>query len=110
MIAIATVQKVSPATGCLSRRSGDFLCKSRRPISTLSGQFPRDASRVTRLHFQQIEVPDVSTFATAVSAAPEPSTWLLMFPGIGGIGLMLRRAKKTTAFQFRSPVDQPTAS
>ncbi len=30
---------------------------------------------------------------TAISAAPEPSTWLLMFAGIGGIGLMLRRKK-----------------
>ncbi len=31
---------------------------------------------------------------TAVSAAPEPSTWLLMFAGIGGIGLTLRQAKR----------------
>ena len=37
----------------------------------------------------------------AVSAAPEPSTWLLMFAGIGGIGLMLRRAKKTMSFRFK---------
>ena len=37
----------------------------------------------------------------AVSAAPEPSTWLLMFAGIGGIGLMLRRAKKTMGFRFK---------
>ena len=36
-----------------------------------------------------------------ISAAPEPSTWLLMFAGIGGIGLMLRRAKKTIGFQFK---------
>ena len=35
-----------------------------------------------------------------VSAAPEPSTWFLMFAGIGGIGLMLRRAKKTIGFPF----------
>ncbi len=35
------------------------------------------------------------------SAAPEPSTWLLMFAGIGGIGLMLRRAKKTMGFRFK---------
>ena len=37
----------------------------------------------------------------AVSAAPEPSTWLLMSAGIGGIGLMLRRAKKTMGFRFK---------
>ncbi len=35
-----------------------------------------------------------------VSAAPEPSTWLLMLAGIGGIGLMLRRAKKTMDVPF----------
>ena len=35
------------------------------------------------------------------SAAPEPSTWLLMFAGIGGIGLMLRRAKKSMSFRFK---------
>ncbi len=28
-----------------------------------------------------------------VSAAPEPSTWLLMMMGVGGAGLMLRRAR-----------------
>ena len=41
------------------------------------------------------------TYAPA-SAAPEPSTWLLMFAGIGGIGLMLRRTKKTMGFQFKN--------
>ena len=35
------------------------------------------------------------------SAAPEPSTWLLMIAGIGGIGLMLRRAKQTMSFKFK---------
>ena len=35
----------------------------------------------------------------SVSAAPEPSTWLLMIAGIGGIGLMLRRTKKTMGFR-----------
>ncbi len=32
------------------------------------------------------------------SAAPEPSTWLLMFAGIGGMGLMLRQAKRKIGF------------
>ena len=36
----------------------------------------------------------------AVSAAPEPSTWLLMLAGIGGIGLMMRRARKALGFRF----------
>ena len=39
---------------------------------------------------------------SAVSAAPEPSTWLLMIAAIGGVGLMLRRAKKTMGFRFRA--------
>jgi opacity protein-like surface antigen len=30
----------------------------------------------------------------AVSAAPEPGSWLLMVAGIGGMGLMLRRARR----------------
>ncbi len=40
----------------------------------------------------------------AISAAPEPSTWLLMFAGIGGISLMLRRAKKMTAFRPKDAI------
>ena len=36
-----------------------------------------------------------------VSATPEPSTWLLMIAGIGGIGLMLRRAKQTMGLRFK---------
>ncbi len=49
------------------------------------------------------EVDDVSISgaAAAVSAAPEPSTWLLMIAGIGGIGLMLRRAKQISGFKFK---------
>ena len=40
--------------------------------------------------------------ATYVSSAvPEPSTWLLLIAGIGGIGLMLRRAKQTMGFRFK---------
>ena len=38
------------------------------------------------------------SFPTGV---PEPSTWLLMFAGLGGIGLMLRRAKQTVGFRFK---------
>ena len=35
------------------------------------------------------------------SAVPEPASWLLMIAGIGGIGLMMRRAKTTMGFRFR---------
>ena len=44
---------------------------------------------------------DVTGSPDGVSAAPEPSTWLLMFAGIGGIGMMLRRAKRTTGVRFK---------
>lgn len=44
--------------------------------------------------------------ANCISAAPEPSTWALLLLGIGGIGLMLRRARKTTAIR---PTDAVTA-
>ncbi len=48
-------------------------------------------------------VSDLSgtAFVAPISAAPEPSTWLLMFVGIGGIGLMLRRAKKITGLRLK---------
>jgi hypothetical protein len=36
--------------------------------------------------------------ATAPSPAPEPSTWALMLVGVGGMGLMLRRARRTRGF------------
>ena len=43
---------------------------------------------------------DTITISDA-SAIPEPSTWLLMIVGIGGIGLMLRRAKQSMGFKFK---------
>jgi len=42
----------------------------------------------------------VTVASDAISAAPEPSTWFLMIAGIGGAGLMLRRAKN--AFGLRA--------
>ena len=44
---------------------------------------------------------DFFTTSVRVSAAPEPGSWALMVAGIGGIGLMLRRAKQRTGFRFR---------
>jgi hypothetical protein len=43
-----------------------------------------------------------ATFSGTISAAPEPSTWLLMLAGIGGVGLMMRRVKKTAGLRGRS--------
>jgi hypothetical protein len=40
--------------------------------------------------------------SSVVSAAPEPSTWALMFAGVAGIGLMLRRTRKTMDFRFKT--------
>ena len=39
--------------------------------------------------------------AITVSGVPEPSTWLLMIAGIGSIGVMLRRTRKTMDFRFK---------
>ena len=38
-----------------------------------------------------------------VSAAPEPSTWVLLLAGIGGIGLALRQAKRRPCLSSVSP-------
>ena len=38
-----------------------------------------------------------------MSGVPEPSTWLLMIAGIGGIGLMLRQAKRRIGSGSRMP-------
>ncbi len=49
-------------------------------------------------------VASVNTYGAlhALSAAPEPSTWLLMLAGVGGIGLAFRQAKKRHGFTFAS--------
>ena len=59
--------------------------------STASGQYGGDVPNPTGV---------VATLS-AVSAAPEPSTWLLMFAGIGGIGVMMRQAKRKMGFRFK---------
>jgi len=38
----------------------------------------------------------------SISAAPEPAAWALMIAGLGGVGLMLRRAKTTEGLRVRS--------
>jgi len=37
-----------------------------------------------------------ATQATVTSTAPEPASWALLFAGIGALGMLLRRQKKTT--------------
>ncbi len=39
-----------------------------------------------------------------ISGAPEPSTWLLMFAGVGAAGLMIRQSKRKSDFQPRNTV------
>jgi hypothetical protein len=43
------------------------------------------------------------TITETVAAAPEPSTWALMLAGIGGVGLRLRRARKSVGFGLEGP-------
>lgn len=48
--------------------------------------------------------PILNEATLTVSAAPEPSSWLLMIAGCGGVGLMLRRSKKTKSARFDVPL------
>ncbi|MCP3730627.1 PEPxxWA-CTERM sorting domain-containing protein [Sphingomonas sp. MG17] len=40
-----------------------------------------------------IEAVDNITFNTAISAVPEPATWIMMLRGFGSIGFAIRRRK-----------------
>ncbi len=55
--------------------------------------YPANGSPVTNLNVSYVS-----------SAVPEPSTWMLLIAGIGGIGLMLRQAnyKRTPGLPSRS--------
>jgi hypothetical protein len=48
--------------------------------------------------------PILNDATLTVSATPEPSSWLLMIGGCGGVGLMLRRAKKATSARSEGPL------
>ena len=41
----------------------------------------------------------VFTDVATIAAVPEPSAWALMILGIGGLGLMMRRAKRSLCFK-----------
>jgi hypothetical protein len=43
-----------------------------------------------------IELVDNITFNTAVSAVPEPATWIMMLLGFGSIGFAVRRRRAAT--------------
>jgi hypothetical protein len=72
-------------------------------------QFAADLATVTNLAIEAdwrtgsdlTGLDNVTLASGSVSAAPEPSTWALMFAGLGGIGLILRRAKNTMTFRFK---------
>ncbi len=67
---------------------------SSTPISSVQISVPND---------QSIVVSDFET-ATTVSGAPEPSIWLLMIVGVGGAGVMLRRATGRDGFAVNLPI------
>jgi len=46
----------------------------------------------------------LTTNCTPVSATPEPSTWLLMIAGLGGVGLVLRQARRTTGLRLTDAI------
>jgi len=64
-------------------------------FSTFNGVAPNAAGA-----FQM----EVTAEPAGVSAAPEPSAWLLMIAGVGGVGLLLRRATKCLGLQFKGVV------
>ena len=45
---------------------------------------------------------DYTLTPTSVSAAPEPSTWGLLFAGVAIVGLMLRRENRTKEIAFKA--------
>jgi hypothetical protein len=55
-------------------------------FDTFTGQYAQYTTADTPVIFTPL--------ALTISAAPEPSTWLLMMAGIGGIGLMMRWNKR----------------
>jgi hypothetical protein len=59
--------------------------------------------------FYGVDNLSVTGEAGPVSAAPEPSTWVLLFAGIGGIGLVLRSAKKVPGFRFKDCLASQTS-
>ena len=85
----------TPSQGSWGQIAGAFTATSSGPVTV------EIADLTPGFGFNDFAVDDVSVTAATVSAAPEPSTWLLMFAGIGGIGVMLRRAKKTMGFRFK---------
>ena len=90
-----TVITTTPASTAFSLVSTNFTYEGFSPeaMFTVAGTNPQ-----TSVDFNSA----VDSFQIAtVSAVPEPSTWLLMIAGIGGIGLIMRRARKTMGFRFR---------
>jgi hypothetical protein len=76
-----TAEQAAPARAYLSFANGE--------IGTNEGTYSPTSNTVS------------FTVLPAVSAAPEPSAWALLMLGVAGIGLMLRRARRTPGFRWR---------
>ena len=74
--------------------SGGFVVP---PVATQQLAFNQDnlVSVDIRDYSGGVEISQLTL--TDITAAPEPSTWALMMLGVGGIGLVLRRAGKRGA-------------
>ena len=70
-------------------------------LSTSDNSFSAVVEGKSYFTFPQDQVTEGGFMTFSVSAAPEPSTWLLMFAGVGGIGLLLRWAKTTTSYRSK---------
>jgi PEP-CTERM motif len=70
--------------------------------------FPEDFGSPVGVQNYQLGTPffgslggDFQITPAGISAAPEPSAWLLMIAGIGGVGLMLRRARESRGLPLK---------
>jgi hypothetical protein len=61
--------------------------------SQFNGQTLENATITSNGYETLILGATVVSPSAVVSGVPEPSIWILMFAGIGGIGMMLRRAR-----------------
>jgi len=65
--------------------------------SAFSGQTLQSAT-ITGNGYETL-ILGATVASSAVSAAPEPAAWLLMITGVGGAGLLLRRARSTAGLR-----------